>query len=110
MSAQNTRDILSKYGLANSAFGARVLAEETAQQNQNVANVPANETERILGQAPQESQAVTDEGAGLLGTAGGLDINQSWSDTASSMNESLKFSDIMKAFAASGGGGASPSA
>jgi hypothetical protein len=75
-SAQQTRDILSKYGLANSAFGARTIAEQTAQTNQGVANVPANDTERILSQAPQEVASAQGIGAGLLGEAGQLDINQ----------------------------------
>ena len=77
--AQNTRDLLSKYGLANSAFGARAIAEETGNINQQVANVPADVTEEILNQAPSVALGASGQGFGGLGTAGGLNINRKFS-------------------------------
>ena len=55
------------------------MAEQNAQANQNVADVPANEVERILGQAPQESQSAFGQGGSLLGAAGQLTRNTSTS-------------------------------
>lgn len=93
--------MLSKYGLANSAFGARIMAEQNAQSAQDVANVPANTIEGILSQAPQVAESAMGEGAGLLGTAGGLtrDIKSS----GSSSNWGLSGDDIASLISASGG-------
>jgi hypothetical protein len=91
--AQSTRDILSKYGLANSAFGARTLAEETAQQNQNVANVPANDAEAFISGAPGVISGAQGTGAGLLSTAGGLDVNRSGTSTGSTFGTGSNITD-----------------
>ena len=61
-SAQNTQQMLSQYGLANSAFGARIMAEQNAQANQDVANVPSNTIEGILSQAPSVAANATAAG------------------------------------------------
>lgn len=100
-SGQNTQEMLSKHGLANSAFGARIMAEQNAQSAQNVADVPANTIEGILSQAPQVAESAMGEGAGLLGTAGGLtrDIKSS----GSSSNWGLSGDDIASLISASGG-------
>ena len=87
--AQNTRDLLSKYGLANSAFGARVLAEETGNINQQVANVPADVTQEILNQAPSVALGASGQGFGGLGAAGGLNINSKYRDSQSSYGVDL---------------------
>lgn len=91
-SNQSTRDILAKYGLAGSAFGARTIAEETAQQNQDVANVPANTVEEILGQAPAVALGATGQGFRGLGDAGSLDINSRYNQTTYGINHSDSFS------------------
>lgn len=93
MSAQSTRDILSKYGLANSAFGARTLAEETSRTNQDVANVPANDAAAIISGAPSTVAGAQGVGAGLLSEAGQLDTNQTWQQQQMNMGEKVNITD-----------------
>jgi len=93
MSAQSTRDILSKYGLANSAFGARTIAEQTAQTNQNVANVPANDAEAFISGAPGVISGAQGVGAGLLSEAGQLDINRAFQEQQMNMGEKVNITD-----------------
>ena len=93
MTAQSTQDILSKYGLANSAFGARTLAEENAQTNQNVANVPANDAEAFISGAPGVISTAQGTGAGLLSNAGALDVNRSATGTNSSFGSLSNITD-----------------
>jgi hypothetical protein len=90
--------MLSKYGLADSAFGARMLAEETGQQNQRVAEVPANTAEEMISGVPSTVGAAEGAGAELLGKAGGLNINRKMSSSRSDWNVQLK--DLMDLLAA----------
>lgn len=101
--AQSTRDLLSKYGLANSAFGARILSEETGRINQDVANVPADTVSEILGQAPGVSANATAAGAGLLGQAGNLTRN--FSGSTQTMGEEASLKDLMNLLGAGGTSG-----
>lgn len=106
-SGTNTQEMLSKYGLANSAFGARIMAEQNAQSAQDVANVPANTIQGILAQAPQVAESAMGEGAGLLGTAAGYDVTRHSKTTGADFSGELSVQDLMRGLAATGGGGSS---
>ena len=106
-SAQSTQQMLSKYGLANSAFGAGIMANQNQIANQEVANVPANEVERILGQAPGVVGEATSAGANLLGTAANFNNTTKTSSTDSSFGGQWPSVFALTGALPSGGGGAS---
>ncbi len=103
-SNQSAQQLISQYGLSGSAFGARLMAEQNQQNNQNVANVPAEVTQSILSQAPAVSANAGALGAGLLGTAGGLDTTTKSRQSGYNFDASASLSDLLALGKASGGG------
>lgn len=90
-SNQQTQQLLSQYGLANSAFGARIMAEGNQSANEQTADTGTNYVESMLNNAPATASAATSGGAGLLGAAESGDITNT--GTSKSNTEGLQHQD-----------------
>lgn len=65
--------------MGQTGFGQGLLAQLGQQNNENIAQIPTNAAQSFIGMAPGVSSGATGQGTGAAGTAGGLNMNRSFS-------------------------------